>query len=515
MTFVKDRYIGRYSHYDGGVIEPSAKAGVEGLPDGQVQPITDWVGIHLGIREGGSLVPPVDVGVRNSTQERLIMYVGFATGSSPAEGTKVVNQAEYDALGADLKYLDDAFAILPDNIAWPVEIHLRDGVQHPNPDNLYYTPALDGEQLIMVPQRLRSVDSRIDYSNTSYYYPSIYIIGDNKTVLDAEQSGTIAADNITRDSGTWTANEHQGKLVLITSGAGAGKIAPIYKNDTTTLYIPNLEDSGSCNFEIYEPASSLEYNVPGNAFTGLGYDNVNAMIAVDIFNVTVGSTSTPAASTSGAHNYYFHDSIFHTQRLQFDGVLNVGRFYFYNSCMLIDDAASAGLRFGYCETDFRESAVLGVGAFNHPLLTLHSGIEFWSADSVFYLTTDHDEALLYVDSLASLELSGGKFIGPGTGNATGYLILGHVSGDIGIIQDCGAGVNVSGGILTVGYVSSNSSGNTDGIVVSDGGQLVVGSPGNLGGSSSEITIDGEAFLYSDLSSGDSLTGQSGSQIVSR
>jgi hypothetical protein len=125
--------------------------------------------------------------------------------------------------------------------------------------------------------------------------------------------------------------------------------------------------------------------------------------------------------------------------------------------------------------------------------------------------------LISCEETGAIDWSGNnKLVGPGTGNATGISVTGILTIEgSSAIQDCGAGIEAKGIIEWIGTVSPDSSGNANGIAVSEGGKLVVGSPSNLGGSSSEITIDSEAFSYSDISSGDSLTGQSGSQIVSR
>jgi len=77
-------------------------------------------------------------------------------------------------------------------------------------------------------------------------------------VIEKEQSGIYdSVGNIVRDKGEWKGDEHVGKLVKITGGAGAGQTYVVARNSEIRLYVTKRSEirEGAFTFEIVEPES--------------------------------------------------------------------------------------------------------------------------------------------------------------------------------------------------------------------------------------------------------------------
>jgi hypothetical protein len=196
---------------------------------------------------GGGTVAP------ETTTETITMAVDYSGGTSPAPGTIVTTQAEYTALGADLKYVQDVFDILPKYLAADVIVVVSDGNHYAKPGN---------RQFIDMPPIQRYPKLTQEFLNYNGQYtkrPSIVFQNGNQTVFEAAQGGTVSTDSygsliVTRDSGTWTPYVLENKLIKFTSGANSGRFAVVGTNDATTITLLSSFTiaNGAGNFEIIE-----------------------------------------------------------------------------------------------------------------------------------------------------------------------------------------------------------------------------------------------------------------------
>jgi hypothetical protein len=276
MTTVPTRFYGRHLRADGLVATPSTLAGAEVLADGQLAPVTDQPGVNLYVRKGGVLVPAVTTALEVNSE--INMTVDPSTGVSPPSGTVVHSQADYDALGAPLLYIQDAIDILPLVLNSNIRINLAAG-EHLAKSGAGGT----GNQTRCCIQLVRGAMSHKHGAyNSTLTSPSnqnayLYITGTTSTVVYAEEAGTTSGAELTRTSGSWTAGELRGKFVIIVTGAGAGLKYPIEENTTTMLRVAGavFSPAGAVTFRIEEPAAVILPSSDGvtrNANPGLRFD---------------------------------------------------------------------------------------------------------------------------------------------------------------------------------------------------------------------------------------------------
>lgn len=194
--------------------------------------------------------------------EAISMEVDYVNGVSPAAGTIITSQADYDALGAPLKYPQDVFDILASFIDYPVIVDCVAGDHYAKSGTLVY-PCF----MYRPPYRSSAQNVRMDVTQPSEFRaPKIYFRG-TTAVYEAAISGVTSYRNpaessyardaiFTRDSGTWTVGELRGKFVTIVSGAFAGNNFPVVDNTETTIHLAGYVGSiGACNIDIFECAT--------------------------------------------------------------------------------------------------------------------------------------------------------------------------------------------------------------------------------------------------------------------
>jgi len=513
------------SFLGGARIKPSTLVGAPVLADGQIQPVTDQPGVNLYVRKGGVLVPAVDAttAAKFATTEPIVMAVDPSTGTSPPAGTIVTNQAEYDALGYDLKYPQDALDILPPVIKARVIIHLLVGTHLAKPDS--YAPGMS-TMLYVSSKFYETPDGLLDFSSPSFT-KDINFVGDESTILDVAQAGTVSVSHkVTRTAGTWAVNEHKGMFCLFTTGVNAGAKVVIVSNTTTELITegPALT-SGACTFEIVSPAAVLIGSSDGVTacycgpiVTGAagGYWGVSG---VNLWNVQLGNAAFPCLMSTLVGSY-----------LNIDG-----------SRVLLNDWAgfnvvSSFLRLANGYLKLEASGYSGINNESSSIVVIsQSFLEFAVTDS----TPDYCGFLMHTHSvlhtwyttykalpshLAGKPLfrfeRGGVFFPEGhfTVDGSGLASCLSVGPGSAVKSDMNLTVNNcmtayacdNGGSL---YVSNGAgSGNTNGFVLDSGGLMQAANPAGLG-ATNPIVIDGITHPYTDLpSAGDTIVGQHGSKI---
>jgi hypothetical protein len=254
MSFVKDprKYI-----LDDLELKPRTLSTVPAGVDGQIAIVTDQGPVNLMVREGGALVPAVDVSDRlDRTTSAITMQISL-TGTSPPTGTIVHSQAEYDALGYSLRYIQDAIEILPIGLAFPVLIELGDGVHLAKVGGggrPTFSACFIAKGFIQVNKFRQQPVGAINSSVV------ILVKGKNRNVLLTDAAGTCGGrGSITGITpGGMTIDQYMGKLLIIKTGANAGTIMPIRTNGIDFLNGPALAmSSGACTFDIYEPLAAV------------------------------------------------------------------------------------------------------------------------------------------------------------------------------------------------------------------------------------------------------------------
>lgn len=526
MSLTKDRFLGRYIHPDALVVAPKTLVGVDSLVDGQIVPVTDQPGVNLMIRKGGTLKPAVLVREASSTTSWIEMTVDPTAGTSPPAGTLVHNQAEYDALGYDLLYAQDALDILPLILRYGVIIKLKGGAHagkyaRTGGDNGY-------DQWLYFPDFL--VDTaEAYYGDLDGREPGIYIEGEGENDIGSPVACTwdVATTQIVRTAGTWTVDEHAGRLVLITSGVLAGMILPVYGNDATSLAINSIQGSGTypLTIQVYEPAAVV------SGMTSLLTATPNDLRAQ--FPITLGLRNVKLVSS--------YDMTWH-------GYLNLQYCMAQVSRLVLRHALPYdGFGGSAYQSTIQYSSVRLPGSGYARLAVLAGGLSVESSAIRGNISGGPDIPLVYLvagalHSISSIygptyeasptidgpifKLSGGQVVGgnyntlAGNGLTTGVLLDGGdlIYGGSALawaIRDqavaIATGVNKRG---TVTGLHPDSTGNTKGWVVSGGSHVHVEDPSVIAASGDELAIDGTVYPYADIpSAGDWIEGPSGSRIV--
>jgi len=242
------------SFLGGARVKPSTLVGAPVLADGQIQPVTDQPGINLYVRKSGVLVPAVEtVAPKTITTEPISMVVDPVSGVSPPAGTIVTKQSEYDALGAPLRYAQDALRILPPVLGDYVKVRLVAGEHWGMAGSIRTLWVIGRPACVASGTTFIAVDPVLG----GVIRGSIYFYGDT-SVYTAVQSGTYSAPRtIACPTGTWSVNELQGKWVWFLTGSGAGQKLPIRNNTATSIEVATPLIAGSGTFEIRQNDSYI------------------------------------------------------------------------------------------------------------------------------------------------------------------------------------------------------------------------------------------------------------------
>lgn len=260
----------------------------------------NWVEVTDG---GGST--PMQILNFLRTQEPFGLLVDYATGTSPATDTIVHTQAEATALGT-LKYIQDAFRVLPPYRDHSIDIQLAAGNQ--------YAPSNNAGAFLVVPPITHSPKLVVDPWIADL--PEVVIAGRN-SVLYTGIAGTSAADatnrryKFTRSAGTWTVDELKDKFIAIESGAGAGNTITCMGNSTTEAYFILGVPLGACTIGAYDLLTTLICDTDGGDAVSYGilaesYDGVISPLKIIFCNVGNSSTHWMGDQvTKGFIRYHF------------------------------------------------------------------------------------------------------------------------------------------------------------------------------------------------------------------
>jgi hypothetical protein len=497
-------------------LAPRALSSVPAGADGQIVPVTDKRGHPLFVRVGGQLVPAEQ---SMAAHETIAMEVDYATGVSPAANVIITSQAEYNALGAPLKFPQDALDILPPNLSKTVTVKLLAGSHYAKPGVYGFGYALG---LFSSPKVMTAKNFLAD--DLTFFYERQIVFWGEDAETEADQAGTVSSGKIvTRTSGTWTADQHRGKLCLFTSGANAGVKQVIAKNTTTQLTLVGYPPAtGACTFTIVEPAATWFDHEFGSAngagfwlngpstggfmrFNNLAFgttaDRINSGVQVDVgaeawFQNCTFAIQSPGGYASGivSPRAFFFDSSFDLDAA-YPISINGPSAVLFSGCLIYGKVSYWGLIFesiaGYI--DMRYCALRAAPTMSSavPLIAVWEG----------KLT------------LADTTLDGGA------GNAQGILVgyeYGPASASItGLtVDNCSTAIKALNQGRVVIHSAISGSGNTNGYVADDCG--VITAPVALSGlaAANPIILDGTTAQYSDIPNlGDWLEGPSGSRIV--
>ena len=496
----------------GAVVTPKPLATVPVLADGQVQTVTDVRGMPLFVRKGSQLVPATSVWAQN---EAILMTVDPVAGTSPPAGTVVTSQAEYTALGYDLKYPQDAIDILPPIYQKYVSVKLKAGVHLAKPNS--YSPT--SAAILVVHPKLAAYRGIIDPGSISLSHDLVFY-GESETTLDPAQAGTVSASHtVTRSSGVWTVDQHKGKFCLFVTGVNAGTKCVIVSNTVSALLLEGDSlTSGACTFSIVEPAAQLAGSSDGINPITLGI-RVNPLVGttfgIYLKNLQIGTLSFPSGSITIRNKAVIY--------LKECCVRSVGA---SSAAVVASGAITMAGCYWYMEVSsgfggtYADGASIISHSFVESKMTGPYGTIYVQSAGVFSTWYTTYKAIAgHAASTPLLHFAiGGSFQPQGHFNIDGGGVaigmkVGHgsdiLSNFTAQIDNCLTAYECRGA-LTV--TSASGSGNTNGFVLGNGGQIQVANPSGLG-ATNEIVIDGVTHPYTDLpSAGDYIEGQNGSKI---
>ena len=471
-------------------------------------------------------------GGATATTSWIQMAVDPTLGTSPPAGTVVRNQMEYDALGYDLLYAQDALDILPTTLRHGIVVTLRAGTHVGKPGR---TGVTGYDPWLFTP------NFQVDSAEAYWESPGdgralgIYFEGEGTTNIGGPIAGSWNGYNFTRSAGTWTVDAESGRLLLVTSGYTAGSIYPIYGNDAAKLdmYMA-ISSPQAMTVQIYTPTTVVN---PG--------DYQSLVVQADSYY-----TIRPAGFELKFKNLFFDNA---SDELSWYGRVTI------ESCML--NIWGLFLRYTALATPTQHSSVLS--PIFQSALRLHpaggGGLRIAGGGVSLYQVTIRGECQ-GEDGSGSLitlmsddwSLLGDMRIGPlyeavpsisgalifiergnaqagtftvieGNGLTTGIVVRG--TGGLYAYDDTVTGWVLRNHSVGVRVASHNAihasgfrtqcSGNAVGWQIDKGARVVSFDPQNVGATTA-IVIDGQAETYASLAApGDSVIGPYGSELLRR
>lgn len=459
--------------------------------------------------------------VKLRTTEAITMEVDPATGVSPPDGTLVTSQAEYDALGAPLEFIQDVFRILPSRgLDHPIKVVVASGTH-------LARPGTGGNISMFADIPSYSSTEQIggwDFVFGLPYGPGILFEG-QKSAIESGVAGTLATYSFTRSSGTWTPGALVGKQFDIVSGAGAGSSRLVVENDATTVYFSlAIFSTGAATINLWEP---------GTVFLS-SEDGINPTFYGMLYRYGSYSSNSPII---------FKNVQWGTGALHFGSIQMYGLYLVLNECRLIGSDVTI--------TPYSEGRTAIEIGNSH--ITLDGYYGFWmrgpeirgNMNGVLF-TGSPTATILRLQERTSLYMTGARFIPDagfagaclraegeswmslgddvqidGVATCTGLQLLGDGTQSSGIkgelrIKNCNLAVEASGVSINASFPLSGSSGNTTGWQVRYGSRVVMANPSNIG-AATELLLDSDSFSYADVlgSVGDEVVGVYGSSFLRR
>jgi hypothetical protein len=513
-------------------VTPRALLSVPAGSDGQLAPVTDVSGVNLMVRIGGVLVPAVDVAANaakiDQTTSDIDMVVNSATGTSPPAGTIVRSQAEYAALGYDLKYPQDAIDILPIGLGHFIEVTLKAGNSLAKPDDTGFTgmsQSLQAKPFIQTTLR--------NYSdvNPDYVSAAIWFKGESKNILVSEIAGTFASTgDITAVGTSWVTDAYRGKLLLIKTGANAGSIVPVSNNtDTVIKTTPGYWSAGACTFEVYEPTSIWLDSTDGVNPDAYGIEiRPDCMAYICFGNIQFGTAALPSYGITGGtapgqiRASVVTDSIIINNNTVWGPAIYGSSFKFNNCSIRVVSSTYAAFFL-----NAQDSAIWLTRCFVYGYPTGYSFTNSFFCGFYRGICINLDSTVVAPDTgwnkfvifLSGSFLTVRKTIIQGNTVCGGIQIndiqsyqQSYMYSEV-QINNCVTALDVAGApalVLMGGTVSG--SGNTNGWVLSRGSRVRSENPANVG-ATTEMTIDGIAHSYSEIpNKGDGIMERYGSSL---
>jgi len=474
----------------------------------------------------------------------ITMRVDHATGTSPPSGTKIKNQAEYDALGYDLKYRDDAWDITMGAgvaLKYPIRVLVAPGVQYAKPNNLGLLAAFGANYTghIGIFGGVRAGAPTAFFADfTNYPWSSwgeIIFEDETPTILESGITGTTS-NNVgyvpyidRTDAGTWTVDQHKGSFAVITSGPNAGLMVPIGWNTTTRLYVGGgFGAVGAVTFQIQTPGAVC---VDSDGAGSFQFDAAPHRLGVDVEyrGLQFGNATYPfwGMSYNVGMLYVVGCKIWNVRTnnppvIHFDQLGERGTIYM-DQCTVRGSNRSAGYGAGGMEL-FR-SVFVGTNSAREVLevrdhyltglgnLLIHESasqtapiLNLVGVDGVYL---PHGDTFIFMLKGAN----GTSGIGLRIDKTPGTSIHWHTAPEARIeVYDVGVGVDVKSDIKILNVTGSNV---VTAWQVQDGARLVVQNPANLVATTNDVDIDGDVFDYATYfgAVGDGVEGVNGSVVL--
>lgn len=208
------------------------------------------------------------------TRGSMAMTLTPSTGTSPPDGTIVTSQADYDALGYDLKYAQDVPEILPNIVNDNIIVDINGGTVLAKPNAQFYAPAFGSPALFFFNGDINSHRRSLFTPNTEVFFrnTSLAFLGKGSTEIVSSSSGVSTTNTITDGSASWANDEHVGRFAEILTGPAAGEKRPIEANSATVLTVvgSGFSSAGSVTYRIVEPATVFLDSVDGVTPNGPG-----------------------------------------------------------------------------------------------------------------------------------------------------------------------------------------------------------------------------------------------------
>jgi len=473
--------------------------------------------------------PQESLGFFNATRERLFFTVDPVNGISPPSGITVHTQAEYVALGAPLKYAQDALDILPQYVDYYTQINLLAGTHLAKPGGAGFS--FLGNRWLTVSKSCssRARDQAPLPGQFFTAFTSLWFKGADHNVLQMGVSGSRLSDYVINAPGqAWIVNEHRGRFVQVTDGANAGSKYLIVGNTASTLDITGfIYTAGAMTFNITAP-SSIVLNSE-NGTTPLAYEMVSTSVAsglhglftvfadIQFGTVALGSSWFQLMNTSFVFPQYCRlvnaDTAFN---VNYGSPNEGGASVYMDSCDIeLTSGYLDSSGFNVCRAQWLMFNNLIRGSTSR-LMRLDSGVAFYGIDN-WFLPSGTAEAVAFQGGQHLIQISDNGFRVRGSGTSTGIRVY---SGDAqirsfsAVVDNCSPAVDIAGGeSFTIASGSITGTGNAVAWRVRNGSQVNVPLSSALAGTV-EVEVDGVAKTYSgDFSTvGSVVNGALGSRV---
>jgi hypothetical protein len=446
-----------------------------------------------------------------ATKEDMNWVVDYVNGVSPPDGTVITTQAEYDALGYPLKYVQDYARIVPDAIAHRIIVDCVAGNHYSRPG----TEPLYGGVFLSVAHRLLAaragnVDSTkaLRAAGVMFRGVRLYVHEDVAVTIASGATGTT----VTRSAGTWDA-DLANKTVVVTSGTGLGQRAKIVSRTDTVLTCAGKLTAGSVTVSVYDCATKWIPSADGGTTFQTYALNVGTTpfsdTGITFEDLQIGSTSHPCYfATIGKiifNGCNLHGSLSNTAK--------ASELYFNYSYLEVPVALWNGMVLG-CHSSLKSSIVYGNAGDGH-LVWFYPGTVHNIEGCYFIPETSYAGVVLDSYYAELVDFGGHPSFINGNTLCTGVKVQKNstlVDTDILYLVDCAIGHHQVGCSLNIsGY---KGSGNALIFKLEGGAQLYYNYSTTVVTGTLWSNIDGTDYAASNFAArGDTVTGAYGAMAL--